>query len=81
MKITKKILKKYKDKIREKAIEQTKVELALNNRNINDISDAELETLVQQQEKDLFAKYKDRTLYAVLAFLGLVHYEMACCPF
>lgn len=71
MKITEKILKKYKNKIREKAIEQVKVELALNNRNINDISDAELETLVQQQEKDLFAKYKDRTLYAVLAFLGL----------
>ena len=71
MKITEKILKKYKNKIREKAIEQVKVELALNNRNINDISDAELETLVQQQEKDLYAKYKDRTLYAVLAFLGL----------
>ena len=52
MKITEKILKKYKNKIREKAIEQVKVELALNNRNINDISDAELETLVQQQEKD-----------------------------
>ncbi len=64
------ILKKYDSMVLEKAFKQVEKQLIMHDRKIDDLTDAELETLVAVQKQEIHAKYKNRSLYALLAFLG-----------
>lgn len=57
--------------LREKAIEQVKVKIALNERNIADFSQDELEIMVKDEEEKIKSKYKNTLGIGLLAFLGL----------
>jgi len=58
-------------KIREKAIKEVKVKIAMANKSIDDFEHDELEVLVKEEEQKIKARYKDNGVLLLLAYLGL----------
>ena len=58
-------------KIREKAIKEVKVKIAMANKSIDDFERNELEVLVKEEEQKIKARYKDNGVLLLLAYLGI----------
>jgi len=58
-------------KVREKAIENAKTRILLNQKKVEDFCDDELEILVKEEEDKIRANFKTKGLYALLALLGI----------
>ena len=58
-------------KIREKAIKEVKVKIAMANKSIDDFERDELEVLVKEEEQKIKARYKENGVLLLLAYLGL----------
>jgi hypothetical protein len=56
--------------LREKAIKEVKVKIALTNKSIDEFEPDELEFLVKEEEEKLKALYKDSLGVLLLAYLG-----------
>jgi len=63
--------KKIASAIRDKAIAQTKSRLILAGKSASDLSSEDLETIVAEEETKIISSYKDKTIVAVMALLGL----------
>ncbi len=62
---------KLKDAIRNKAIEKAEVRIILCERDISEFSEDELEIIVNEEERKIYASIKEKGLLAVLAVLGI----------
>ena len=69
-----KVLDQYRMKIREKAISNAKASIALVGKRIEDYDEDQLEIIVQKEEQDIIAKYKNSALVGVLALLGIGYF-------
>ncbi len=65
------IIEKYSAVIRDKAIEQAKVEIALVGKNISDYDQSQLEVIVKAQEVKIVQKYKNSSLIALFLIFGI----------
>ena len=65
------ILGKYRSVIREKAIEQAKVEIALAGKEVADYNAEQLEIIVKAQEDKIIQKYRNSSLVIFLLALGI----------
>ena len=65
------VLGKYRSVIREKAIEQAKVEIALAGKEVSDYNADQLEIIVKAQEDKIIQKYRNSTLVVFLLALGI----------
>ena len=65
------VLDKYRSVIREKAIDQAKVEIALAGKEVTDYSAEQLEIIVKDQEDKIVQKYRNSTLVVFLLALGI----------
>jgi hypothetical protein len=65
------ILEKYRSKIRERAIIQTKARIALSERKIEDFTEDELEVIVRDEEDKVKRSLKQSAVVALLLTLGL----------
>lgn len=65
---------RYRVKIREKAISNAKASIALVGKRIEDYDEDQLEIIVQKEEQDIIAKYKNSALVGVLALLGIGYF-------
>lgn len=66
-----KLLGKYHSSIREKAINQAKVEIALAGKRVSDYDSEQLEVIVAAEEKKVMEKYRNSTFVILLLALGL----------
>ena len=62
---------KLKLHIRKKAIKQFEDKLVLLQKKISDYSKDELESFVAKEEKDIIKSYKNKSIAALLALLGI----------
>jgi hypothetical protein len=62
---------KIRLKIRQRAIDNAKVTIILANRDINTLSEDDLETIVADEERKIIDKMKSMTFFGILAFLGI----------
>jgi len=65
------VLDKYRAVIREKAIDQAKVEIALAGKEVADYNAEQLEIIVKAQEDKIIQRYKNSTLVVLLLALGI----------
>lgn len=65
------VIDKYRSVIREKAIDQAKVEIALAGKEIIDYNAEQLEIIVKDQEDKILQKYRNSTLVVFLLALGI----------
>jgi len=65
------VLGKYRSVIREKAIDQAKVEIALAGKEVTDYTAEQLEIIVKDQEDKIIQKYRNSTLMVFLLALGI----------
>ena len=65
------VIDKYRSVIREKAIDQAKVEIALAGKEITDYNAEQLEIIVKDQEDKILQKYRNSTLVVFLLALGI----------
>jgi type I restriction-modification system DNA methylase subunit len=65
------IKQKYRQAIRDKAIDKAKVRILLCERDLADFSEEELEIIVQEEEREIYSAIKEKGLLAVLAVLGI----------
>ena len=65
------IIEKYSSVIREKAIEQAKVEIALAGKRITDYDEDQIEVIVKDQEDKIVKKYKNSSLVVLLLIFGI----------
>lgn len=65
------VVDRYRGAIREKAIEQAKVEIALAGRKVSDYDQDQLEIIVKAQEDKLLQKYKYSVGAVFLLALGI----------
>ena len=65
------VLGKYRSVIREKAIDQAKVEIALAGKEVSDYTAEQLEIIVKDQEDKIVQKYRNSTLVVFLLALGI----------
>lgn len=65
------LIEKYSSVIREKAIEQAKVEIALAGKHITDYDEDQLEIIVKDQEDKIIRKYKNSSLVILLLIFGI----------
>ena len=63
--------RKVDQRILEMAIENAKAELAKRGRDISDVSEKQLELIVNDEEKKIRESFKNRSITALLAVLGL----------
>ena len=63
--------RKVDQRILEMAIENAKAELAKRGRDISDVSEKQLELIVNDEEKKIRESFKNRSITALLAILGL----------
>lgn len=63
--------RKIKKMIRKRAIENTKVRLAIHHQKVEDYTDEELEVIIRDEERKINDGLKNKTLLAVLSFFGL----------
>ena len=68
------VVDRYRVKIREKAISNAKASIALVGKRIEDYDEDQLEIIVQKEEQDIIAKYKNSALVGVLALLGIGYF-------
>ena len=61
----------YRSRIREKAIKNAKVQIALAGKEVGDYTEDQLEIIVQAEEEKLVGKLKQSGLAVVLVGLGL----------
>lgn len=62
---------KYRSALREKAITQAKVEIALAGKRVGDYDEKQLEVIVKAQEDKILAKYRNSAFVVLLLALGL----------
>lgn len=62
---------KIRQSVRDKAIKQAEIRIMMCERDIADFSADELEIIVAEEERKLYAAVKEKSLFAVLALLGL----------
>ena len=65
------VRRKIKKMIRKRAIENTKVRLAIHHQKVEDYTDDELEVIIRDEERKINDSLKNKTLLAVLSFFGL----------
>jgi hypothetical protein len=65
------VLGKYHSLIREKAISQAKVEIALAGKRVTDYDQEQLEIIVKAQEDKIVQKYRNSTFVVLLLALGI----------
>ncbi len=65
------VLGKYRSVIREKAIDQAKVEIALAGKEVTDYTAEQLEIIVKDQEDKIIQKYRNSTIVVFLLALGI----------
>ena len=65
------VLGKYRSVIREKAIDQAKVEIALAGKEVTDYTAEQLEIIVKDQEDKIIQRYRNSTLVVFLLALGI----------
>lgn len=65
------VIDKYRSVIREKAIEQAKVEIALAGKEVKDYNPEQLEIIVKAQEDKIVQRYRNSTLVVFLLAFGL----------
>jgi hypothetical protein len=65
------IIDKYRLIIREKAIEQAKVEISLAGKKVEDYDQEQLEIIVKAEEDKIIRRYKNSSLVLLLLALGL----------
>jgi len=65
------IKNKINYKIQERAVLNLKAELIIHHKTFDDYSDEELEILISREKQKIIDELKNKTLVAVLAFLGL----------
>ena len=63
--------KKLKNAIREKAIERARTRVIIAGRQIEDLSEEDLEIVVKEEEDKIYANYKEKGLLALIGILGL----------
>lgn len=62
---------RYRAALREKAIAQAKVEIALAGKKVGDYDQEQLEVIVKDQESKILQKYRNSAFVVVLLALGL----------
>ncbi|WP_191600405.1 hypothetical protein [Marinomonas algicola] len=65
------ITKKYRKILREKAISRAKTRIVLAGRKAEEMSEEDLEVVVQEEEQKIKSEVKEKGLLAVLALLGI----------
>ena len=65
------VLGKYRSVIREKAIDQAKVEIALTGKEVTNYNADQLEIIVKAQEDKIIQRYTNSTLVVFLLALGI----------
>lgn len=65
------LISKYRLVIREKAIEQAKVEISLAGKKIEDYDQDQLEIIVKAEEDKILRRYKNSSFVLILLALGL----------
>lgn len=65
------LIDKYRDKIREKAIVQAKKRIALSGKKVADFSEDELEFIVVEEERKIKSGMRNTGIVALLIALGL----------
>jgi hypothetical protein len=65
------LIGKYRSVIREKAIAQAKVEIALAGKYVTDYDQEQLEVIVKAQEDKIVQKYRNSTFVVLLLVLGI----------
>ena len=65
------LVEKYRNLIREKAIDRVKSRLTIAGKKITDIDEEGLEHLVKEEEEKLIAQFKKSGALSLLAFLGI----------
>jgi hypothetical protein len=66
-----KLTGRYRSALREKAIAQAKVEIALAGKKVTDYDAEQLETIVKAQEDRILQKYRNSAFVVLLLALGL----------
>ncbi|HWK53823.1 MAG TPA: hypothetical protein VNR18_05590 [Hyphomicrobiales bacterium] len=62
---------RYRSALREKAIAQAKVEIALAGKRVGDYDEEQLEIIVKAEEDKILAKYRNSAFVVLLLALGL----------
>lgn len=62
---------RYRNALREKAIAQAKVEIALAGKKVSDYDQEQLEVIVKDQETKILEKYRNSAFVVLLLALGL----------
>jgi hypothetical protein len=62
---------RYRRALREKAIEQAKVEIALAGKRVSDYDEDQLEIIVKAEEDKILEKYRNSAFVVLLLALGL----------
>src|SRR5688572_4665836 len=65
------LIEKYRSVIREKAIAQAKVEIAMAGKYVTDYDHEQLEVIVKAQEDKIVQKYRNSTFVVLLLVLGI----------
>lgn len=65
------LMGRYRSKIRERAITQTKARIALSEKKFDDFTEDELEVIVQDEEDKVKGNLKQSAVVALLIVLGL----------
>ena len=65
------LIEKYRSVIREKAIAQAKVEIAMAGKYVTDYDQEQLEVIVKAQEDKIVQKYRNSTFVVLLLVLGI----------
>ncbi len=68
------IIARQRQRIREKAISNAKVLIALHGKTIEDYNEEQLEVIVQKEEEKVIQGLKNSALYGVLVLLGLGYF-------
>jgi hypothetical protein len=66
-----KLTDRYRNALREKAIAQAKVEIALAGKKVADYDQEQLELIVQDQETKILQKYRNSAFVVLLLALGI----------
>lgn len=66
-----KIKKRFKDKIRDKAISRSETRILIAGRNVSEFSEEELEVIVREEEEKIYSSIKSKGVLAALAVLGI----------
>ena len=66
-----KLTDRYRSALREKAIAQAKVEIALAGKKVADYDQEQLELIVQDQETKILQKYRNSAFVVLLLALGI----------